>query len=219
MRVHLDKGKSTVRLEARLGNVSKVLEEGDKVSLRGVGSQIANVARRLPLGRLGHNHVVALHTVGGEVVVAERSRWCHAHRGHGLLLRNRRLPLLVGPVAADGARTEPLSVHGVEGTLSISTIPESDESVAAGSARLHVPHDASLGHGAKRGESLQKHLVVDLVGQVAHKDVEVVRSVFLGCVVRLIRPVDTDFLLPPVRRLAPYTTAQQCLRCCGCGGH
>ena len=42
---------------------------------------------------------------------------------------------------------------------------------------------------------MQQDLIVDLVGEIADEDVEVVGSVFLGIVVGLIRPVDADLLL------------------------
>lgn len=142
-------------------------------------------------------------------MVTEWSGWCHAHRGHGLLLGNGRLALLVGPVAADGSRAKPLSVHGVESTLSIGAIPESDEAVTTRPARFHVPHDTSLGDGAKGGESLEKDLVVDFIGKIANENVEVVGGVFLGSVVGLVGPVYTDFL-SGVRKDGPTRT--QCLR-------
>jgi hypothetical protein len=41
---------------------------------------------------------------------------------------------------------------------------------------------------------LQKHLIVDLVGQIADEDVEVVRRVLLVGIVGLVGPVDADFL-------------------------
>jgi hypothetical protein len=162
--------------------------------LRSVGRQVTDVARGLPLGSLRDDHVVALNAMGREVVVSEGGRGSHAHGGHCLLLGDGGLAFLVGPVAADGARSKPLSVHGAERALSIGAIPEGDEAVSAGSARLHVPHDASFRNGTKGREGLEEDLIVDLVGQVADEDVEVVGRVFLGGVVRLISPVDADFL-------------------------
>ena len=192
--VHLDESKATVRLETGFGHVTEVLEKGNKVRLGSVRGKVADVAGSLPLSGLRHDHVVALDTVSREVMVTKGSGWGHAHRGHGLLLRNRRLALLVSPVAANGTRPKPFSVHGAESTLSIRAITECDEAVAAGPARLHVPHDAGFRHLAKHGEGLEKHLVVDFVGQIANKDVEVVRCVFLCGVVGLVSPVDADFL-------------------------
>jgi hypothetical protein len=104
------------------------------------------------------------------------------------------LPFLVGPVAADSARAKPLSVHGAKGAISIGAIPKGDESVTTRPACLHVPHDAGLGDGTKGRESLEENLVIDLVGQITDEDVEMVRSVFFGCVVRLVGPVHTNFL-------------------------
>jgi hypothetical protein len=194
VRVHFDKSKSTVRLEARLGDISKVLEEWDQVRLGSIWGQIADVAGRLPLGSLGDDHIVALNTVRGEVVVAERSSGCHAHGSHGLLLGDGGLALLVSPVATNGAGTQPFAVHGAECALGISAIPESNKSISTRPACFHVPHDASLGDGAKSRECLEKHLVVDLVGQVTDEDMEVVGSILLCGVVRLISPIDANFL-------------------------
>lgn len=62
---------------------------------------------------------------------------------------------------------------------------------------------------------MEENLVIDFVGKVTDEDVEMVRCVFLGCVVRLVGPVNTDFLYlsePPAR------SCRARLRCCGCGG-
>jgi hypothetical protein len=193
--VHLNESKATVRLEASLGNISEVLEKRNKVVLGSVRGQVANVAGGLPRGSLLDNHLVGVRALGGEAVVTERSGRGHAHLGHGLLLRVRRLALLVGPVAADGARTEPLAVHVGQSLFGIATVTESDETVATRATSLHVPHNAGLGHGAKGGESLEKDLIVDFVGEIADKDVEVVRGVLLGDGVRLVSPVDANLLL------------------------
>jgi len=142
--VHFDESKSTVGLETCFGDISKVLEERDQVRLRSVWSQVADIASSLPLGSLRNNHVIALDALGWEVVVSERSCWCHAHGCHCLLLGDGGLALLVRPVAANGTRPKPFSVHGAECAFGISTIPESDESVSTRSARLHVPHDAGF---------------------------------------------------------------------------
>jgi hypothetical protein len=172
--VHFDESKATIRLEASLGDVSEVLEQRNKVVLSGVRGQVADVASGLPRGSLLDNHLVGVSTLGGEAVVAEGSGRGHAHLGHGLLLGVRRLALLVGPVAANGARTEPLAVHVGKSLLGVATITERDEAVATRATSLHVPHDAGLGDGAKGGEGLKENLIVDLVGEIADEDVEVV---------------------------------------------
>jgi hypothetical protein len=193
--VHLDKSKATVTLEASLGDVAKVLEERDKVVLSGVGSQVSDVASGLPGRSLLNDHLVGVGTLGGEAVVAEGSGRGHAHLSHGLLLRVRGLALLVGPVTADGARTEPLAVHVGERLFGIATVAEGDEAITTRATSLHVPHNAGLGNGAKGREGLEKDLIVDLVGEVTDEDVEVVRGVLLGDSVGLVSPVDADFLL------------------------
>ena len=192
--IHLDESKTAVGLEASFRHVAEVLEQRNEIGLGGVRSEVTNVAGGLPLRGLLHDHVVALHTVSGEVVMSERSGRRHAHGGHSLLLRDGGLSFLVGPVAADGTRPEPFAVHGAERPLGISAVAESDEPIAARSARLHIPHDAGLGDLSKGRESLEEYLVIDFVGQIADEDVEVVRGVFLGRVVGLVSPVDADFL-------------------------
>lgn len=194
MGVHLDESKTTVRLEAGLNHKTKVLEKRDQVVLGGVRGQVAHVASCLPGWSLIDNHIVRVNAVGGEVMMAVGGRRGHAHLLHGLLLGNRRLALLVGPVATDGARTEPLAVHGAQSLLSLGSVAESNEAITARTASLHIPHDTSLGNRAESGKGLKKDLIVDLVRKIANKDVEVVRSVLLVRVVRLISPVDTNFL-------------------------
>lgn len=101
------------------------------------------------------------------------------HLCHSLLLRERWLTLLVGPVAANGAGTEPFAVHRAEGLLGFATVAECDKAVTAGASCLHIPHDACLGNAAEGGESLEKDFIVDFIGKVAHENVEVVGRVFL----------------------------------------
>lgn len=195
MCVHFDEGEAAVRLETRFGDVAKILEQWDQIVLSGVGCQVADVDGGLPLRGLLHDHLVRLGALGWEGVVAESGGWGHAHRGHGLLLGEGRLALLIGPVAADGTRAQPLAVHGGKRLLGVGALAESDEAVAARAAGLHVPHDARFGHGAVGNEGLQQHLIVDLVREIADKDVEVIGRVFFSRVVGLIRPVDADLLL------------------------
>ncbi len=133
---------------------------------------------------------------------------------HGLLLRDRRLSFLVGPVAANSSRAKPFAVHGAERTIGISTITECHKAIATGPARLHVPHDTSFRYGAKGGKCLEENLIVDFVGQVADEDVEVTGGIFLGGVVGLVCPVDTNFLTG-VRKLFMVLTVVH-LHCCGC---
>lgn len=199
--IHLDEGEASIGLEASLGDIAEVLEQRYEVRLSCVRSEVADVARRLPLGSLLYDHVIALHTVGREMVVAERSGRRHTHGGHGLLLGDGRLALLVCPIAANGTRTKPLAVHGAEGSLGVGAVAEGDKTVAARPTCLHIPHDAGFGDGAKGGEGLEENLVVDLVGQIADEDVEVVRGVFLGGVVGLVGPVDANFLVAHVSGL------------------
>lgn len=194
MAVHLDEGETAIGLETRLHDVAKIGKQRDEVVLRGVRGEVAHVAGGLPGRSLADDHVVAVDAVGGEVMVAVRGRWSHAHGLHGLLLGDGGLAFLVGPVAADGTRTEPFAVHGAQRFLSLRAVAERHEAITSRATSLHVPHDASLGHRAKGRESLQEDLVVDLVGQIANENVEVVGRVLFARRVGLIGPVDADFL-------------------------
>lgn len=144
MGVHLHKGKATVSLEASLNHEAEVLEQGNEIILRGVRCQISNIAGGLPLRSLLDNHIKALDTVSGEMVVAKGSGGCHAHGGHGLLLRDGGLALLVGPVATNGTGSKPFAIHGTQGFLGIAPITECNETVSTRAAGLHVPHDTGF---------------------------------------------------------------------------
>ena len=192
--LHLNEGKAAIGLEPRLDYVSEVLEQRYYIVGCGVGGEVANIAGRLPRRSLGENHVVARHTVGGELVVTERRRRGHAHSLHSLLLSNRGLALLVGPVASDSTRAEPFAVHGAQRLLGISAVAESDKSVTTRSTSLHIPHNSSLRDRTEGGECLGENLIVDFVGQVANEDVEVARGILLARGIRLVGPVDANFL-------------------------
>lgn len=194
MRIHFDKGKATIRLQAGLKDITKILEERNKIVLRRVGSQVAHIACGLPLRRLLDDHVVALDTVCGEVVVAERRGRGDSHGSHRLLLRDGRLSLLVGPVAADGARTKPFAVHRAQRFVGIPTVTEGNKSISTRASSFHIPHHASLRYRTKRRESLEQHFIIHFVAQVTNKDMEMVRSILLVRAVGLVRPVDTDLL-------------------------
>ena len=144
MRIHLDECETPVGLKTSFENVTKVLEQRDQVVLAGVRGQVTDIAGSLPLRGLRSDHVVALDALSGEVVVAEWSGRGHSHGGHGLLLGDRGLALLVGPVAANGTRTKPLAIHRVKSLVSIATIAEGDKAVTARATCLHVPHHTSL---------------------------------------------------------------------------
>lgn len=194
MRVHFDERKSAIGLQAGLENVTKVLEQRHQVVLRGVRCKVADVARGLPLGSLLDDHVVALDTVGWEMVVTKGCGRGHAHSRHRLLLGNGRLALLVSPVAANGTRTKPFAIHGGQGLVRITTVTESNEAIATRTSRLHIPHHTGFRNRTESRESLRQDLIVDFVAQVTDEDVEVVRGIFLVCAVGLIGPVDTNFL-------------------------
>jgi hypothetical protein len=217
VRVHLDESKTTIGLEAGFCDITKILEQGDKVCLRSVGREIANIASSLPLGSLLDNHIKTLYAMGGKMVMPEGSGRCHAHRCHGLLLGNGRLTLLVGPVAADGARPQPFAVHRTERTFGVGTVAESDEAVAAGSACFHIPHDARFRHNTEGRECLKKDFIIDLVGEIADEDVKVIRCIFLGRGIGLISPINADFLRE-VSASSQALIENVRLRCCARGG-
>lgn len=101
---------------------------------------------------------------------------------------------MVGPVATDGTRAEPLAIHGAQGLLSLRAITEGNKAIATGAARLHVPHNTGFGNGTKGGEGLGEDFIVHFVGKITDENVEVARGIFLAGGVGLIGPVDTDFL-------------------------
>lgn len=201
MSVHLDKRKSSVCLKPSLDNVTKVLEQWNKVILGCVRCKITDINGCLPLRRLLDNHVIALNAMGREMVMTIGSSRSHSHSSHSGLLRDRGLALLVSPVAADRTRTKPFSIHTAQSLLGVSALTESDETVTAGAASLHIPHNAGLRNWAKSREGLGKDFIIDLVGKVTDEDMEVVSSVFLARLVGLICPVDTNFLILFVRRI------------------
>ena len=79
MCVHFDKSETSVRLETRLGDESKVLEEWNEIILSRVRGEVADIACCLPLRSLSNNHLVAVHPMSGKMVVPIRSGRGHAH--------------------------------------------------------------------------------------------------------------------------------------------
>ena len=194
VRIHLNESEASVRLESRLDHEPKVLEQRNNVVRRRIGGQVSNIDRRLPAWCLRKNDFVTSDAMRRELVVAVRRSWGHPHGLHGLLLGHGGLALLISPIASNGSRPEPLSVHGTQSLLSLRSISEGDKAVASRSASFHIPHDASFGHGTEGRESLEEDLIVNLVGQVAHENVEVIGGILLARGVRLVGPVDPNFL-------------------------
>ena len=110
--IHLDECKAPIGLKARLRDESKILEKWHKIILCGVWCEISNVAGSLPCRSLRNDHFVALHPVCWEMMMAVGGCWCHTHGGHRLLLGDRWLAFLVGPIASDGSGSKPFAVHG-----------------------------------------------------------------------------------------------------------
>ena len=192
MRVQFDKRKAAVSGEALLGDHAEVLEEWNYIVWCGVGSEIPNVASSLPLGGLRGDSLVTACTVGGELVMTELSCRGKTHGRHGLLLRQGRLALLIGPIATDSARTEPLPIHPGKSLFCIVAIAEGHESVSTRATCLHIPHHTSLGDMSVRLESLLKNFIVNLVGKITDEDMVVIGSVFLRGRVGLVCVVDAN---------------------------
>lgn len=194
MGIHLDKSKATIGLESSFHDVPEILKQRDKVILRGVRRKISDVTSSLPLRGLLNDHIKALHAVSGEVMMSIRSGRRHSHGGHLSLLRHGRLALLIGPVATDGARSKPFTIHGAQSFLSVGAFTKGNKTVSTRTTSLHVPHDASFRDGSKCRKGLQENFIVHLIGEVAHKDVKVVRCILLVLVIGLVGPVDANLL-------------------------
>ena len=98
-----------------------------------------------------------------------------------------------------------LQVRNVD---SDSDPPEGQETVSPALARVHVPHDPSLAHGAESAKRLGQHLVVHLRRQITHEHVVVVLRV-LPVLLALVRPVDAHL---GVKDLAPVQRLHRLLR-------
>lgn len=101
---------------------------------------------------------------------------------------------MVGPVAANGTRTQPFTIHGFDGFFGVCTLAEGNEAIATGATRFHIPHYTGFRNGTKSREGLQQDLIVDFVAQVTNKDMEVVRGVLFVGIAGLVGPVYTDLL-------------------------
>jgi hypothetical protein len=95
--------------------------------------------------------------------------------------------------------------------LRIGLVTESQETIATRFARVHVPHDASIGQSAEGREGLGKDIVIDLGRKVTNKDMEMVRRVLL-VLLALICPIYADLRVK-------YLTAVESLKSSFCGTH
>ena len=194
MRVHFDKSKAAIGLKTSFQDVPEVLEQRDQVVLSGVRCQVTHVAGGLPLGSLLNNHVITLDAMSGKVVVTKGDCRGHSHGGHRLLLGDGRLTLLVGPVAPNGTRTQPFTIHRAQSLVSVLALTEGHEAVTTRASGLHIPHDTRFRDRAKGRKGLEQDLVVDFIAQISHEDVEMVRGILLVGAVGLVSPVDANFL-------------------------
>jgi len=152
--VHLHKSKATVGLKARLRDISEVLEQWHKVILGRIRRKVANIAGGLPLRGLRHDHVIASTSMRWEVMVTEWRSRRHSHCGHRLLLGDGWLAFLVGPVATNRTRSEPLPIHRAERLLGLRAVPECDKSITTRTAGFHIPHDTRFRDGAEGRKGL-----------------------------------------------------------------
>ena len=193
--IHLDEREPAISRESGLNNVAEVLEERNNVILSRVRSEVADVASSLPSRSLSQDHLIALCTLRGKLMMtAERGRRAHSHSCHGLLLRDGRLALLIGPVAANGARAKPFSIHRAQCLFSIRAIAKSNEAVTTRATGLHVPHDTSFGDGTKGRKGLEENFIIHFVAQIPNENMVMIRGIFLVGIIGLVSPVDSDFL-------------------------
>ena len=187
--VQLDECEATISLHAYLRQISDRLEKWDQVRLSAIRDEIANVDGRVIRGRLLYDRLVReratqeIHRSWGSSATAHRRT---SRSGGGTTLS-----LLIGPVDTNGSRAEPLAIHCGNGLLSIGLVAKCQETVATRLARVHVPHDTGIGQGAKSGKCLGEDIIVDLGGEVANENMEVVGRVLL-VLLALIRPIHTD---------------------------
>jgi hypothetical protein len=102
----IDKCKAPVRLRPRLYCIAEILKQGNKIVLGRIWRKISDVDGGLLLESLVHTHVVTLHTMGWKMMMAMRRCRSHSHSSYCSLLWDRRLALLVGPIAANSAGTK-----------------------------------------------------------------------------------------------------------------
>ena len=138
------------------------------------------------------HHVVTLHPLTRKMMMT-KGRW-HSHGRHCLLLRGGWLSLLIGPVATDGARAKPFTIHRIQSLLGISPVRECNEPISTRAPGFHIPHDACFSHGAKGGEGLEQDIIVHLVAQITDEYMIVTSRIFLGWYVGLVGPIYTNFL-------------------------
>jgi hypothetical protein len=193
MRLHFDKSETSIRLHSAFQDSSKIHKKRSEIVLASVRGEVATVAGGLSRWRLSNDLLVGLHAVGGKWWMIEL-RGRHAHLHHCLLLRKGWLAFLICPVAANLACAQPFSIHGSDGFVCVFSLAVGNKSIASGATSLHIPHDASFGDFSENGKCSGQCFIVDFVGQVANKDVEMVRSILLVRIVWMICPVDSNFL-------------------------
>jgi hypothetical protein len=95
--------------------------------------------------------------------------------------------------------------------LRVGLVTEGQETIATRLARVHVPHDTSIGQSAKSGKGLGKDIIVDLGRQVTNEDMVVIRCVLL-VLLALICPIYSDFCVEDL-------TTVEGLKSSFCGTH
>lgn len=203
MCVELNEGEPTVSLHADLAKISDGLEQRDEICLSAVGNKIADIDGGIE-GRCLLNDGFVGQRAALEVDGCRRSSdsasgtrgggsGCNrSSRGrHGGGTRRGTLGFLVCPVDTNRSGSKPLSVHSSNSLLSVGFVAECKEAVSARFARVHVPHNPCIGHGAKGAEGFGEDIVINFGTEVTNKDVVVTGGV-LFVLLALVRPVDAN---------------------------
>lgn len=205
VRVKFDEGEPAIGLHTDFREVADGLEQGNEVSLGAERDEVADVDSAIVRWGLLNNRLIRegsareIHRCGCTACAGSRldtsNRWC-------------ALRLLVGPVDTDCSGAKPFAVHRSNRLLSIRLIPESQKPVSTRLARVHVPHDPSVGKRTESAERLGEDLIVDFGAEISYEDVVVVASIFF-VLLTLVCPVDTNL---GVKNLATVESLERRLR-------
>ena len=190
VRIQLHECETAISMHAYLRKVSNGLEERYQVRLSAIRAEIANVDGSVVLVRLPHDCLVNEGTT--QEVHTGRSSSATTHWRTTRAGLGTSLGLLIGPGDTNNTRTKPLAVHQGDGLLRVGLVTEGHETIAKRLARVHVPHDTSIGQRAKSGEDLGKDSIVDLGREVTNEDIEMIRRVLL-VLLASICPVYSNF--------------------------
>lgn len=102
------------------------------------------------------------------------------------------LSFLISPINTNGTGTKPFSVHGRDSLLRVRFVAEGEETVTTRLARVHVPHNASIGHGTKSAEGLGEDIVIDFGAEISNENMVVTGGILL-ILLALICPINSNF--------------------------